>query len=339
MFQRKGWGYFERDHADFLSWLKSKGHNYHSDSCVRGKIYGEYILERLKLSNHKTILSEVTSISKTKNWFLINDSIQAKNVVLATGNTESTLVSGDRVVPISSLLNSAEVKGSKVSIIGSGLSAHDAVGELRARGFDGEIVLVSRHGLSPKLHAGHSHAKLELDTSSLRVLTRSVVANLKSTKDWRAGIDSLRPATQKLWANLSGKDKGIFIRRLKTYWDIHRHRIPSESAHNFPIIKGNMVGTIEKEGKVFIQFSNRPEISADYVIDATGVSWKEGNPLLLKLCHQGLAQLSFKGGGIKTTPDGRVINKVGQPQKDLFALGPIRRGDLLETTAVREIRA
>jgi uncharacterized NAD(P)/FAD-binding protein YdhS len=272
MFQRKGWGYFERDHADFLKWLKSKGHNYNSDSFVPRKIYGEYLFERLKLSNHKTIVSEVTSISKTKNLFLINDSVQAKNVVLATGNTESTLVSGDRVVPISSLLNGAEVKGSKVCIIGSGLSAHEAVGEIRGRGFYGEIVLVSRHGVSPKLHAGYSHAKLELDTSLLRVLTRSVAANLKSTNDWRAGIDSLRPATQKLWANLCEKAKGIFIRRLKTYCYIHRHRIPSESAHNFPIIKvikGNVVGTIEKEGKVFTQFSNRPEISADYVIDAT----------------------------------------------------------------------
>lgn len=331
-------GVFERDHADFLKWLKSKGHNYNGDSFVPRKIYGEYLLERLKLSNHKTIVSEVTSISKTKNGFLLNDSIQAKNLVLATGNTESTLVSGERVVPISSLLNGAEVKGSKVCIIGSSLSAHDAVGELRGRSFDGEIVLVSRHGLSPKLHAGHNHAKIELDTSSLRALTRSVVANLKSTNDWRAGIDSLRPVTSKLWANLSEKDKEIFIRRLKTYWDIHRHRIPSESAHNFPTIKGNVVGTVEKEGKVFIQFSNRPEISAHYVIDATGVSWKEGNPLLLKLCEQGLAQLSFKGGGVKTTPDGRVIDKVGQPQKDVFAIGPIRRGDLLETTAVREIR-
>jgi uncharacterized NAD(P)/FAD-binding protein YdhS len=44
------------------------------------------------------------------------------------------------------------------------------------------------------------------------------------------------------------------------------------------------------------------------------------------------------GLGLAVDDDGRLLDRAGEPSDTLWALGPLRRGALLETTAIPEIR-
>ena len=46
--------------------------------------------------------------------------------------------------------------------------------------------------------------------------------------DWRGVIDALRPATQDIWQSLSLSERRRFLRHVRAYWEIHRHRIAPE---------------------------------------------------------------------------------------------------------------
>ena len=42
---------------------------------------------------------------------------------------------------------------------------------------------------------------------------------------WRAAVDELRPFTQGLWLSASDEQRGRFLRHLRPWWDVHRHRL------------------------------------------------------------------------------------------------------------------
>jgi uncharacterized NAD(P)/FAD-binding protein YdhS len=42
--------------------------------------------------------------------------------------------------------------------------------------------------------------------------------------------------------------------------------------------------------------------------------------------------------GLSLSTDGLIMNQFRVPNENIFAVGPLRRGELWETTAVREIR-
>jgi len=42
--------------------------------------------------------------------------------------------------------------------------------------------------------------------------------------------------------------------------------------------------------------------------------------------------------GLDVDADGRLLDRRGEPSRSLYAIGPIRKGSLWETTAVPEIR-
>ena len=44
------------------------------------------------------------------------------------------------------------------------------------------------------------------------------------------------------------------------------------------------------------------------------------------------------GLGLAVDGDGRLLDRAGEPSDALWAIGPLRRGALLETTAIPEIR-
>jgi uncharacterized NAD(P)/FAD-binding protein YdhS len=64
-----------------------------------------------------------------------------------------------------------------------------------------------------------------------------------------------------------------------------------------------------------------------------------GSPLLAALCAAGTVRPHPLGLGLDTAPDGALLDARGRPSATLFALGPLRRGELWESTAVPEIRA
>jgi uncharacterized NAD(P)/FAD-binding protein YdhS len=86
-------------------------------------------------------------------------------------------------------------------------------------------------------------------------------------------------------------------------------------------------------------------IDAAVVVNCTGpaTAGGHGDTLLTRLVARGFARYDDLGLGVRTDDDGRVVGpgpigsgSVGQA--DLLAIGPLRRGELWESTAVPEIR-
>ena len=65
---------------------------------------------------------------------------------------------------------------------------------------------------------------------------------------------------------------------------------------------------------------------------------KKRHPLPVSLMEQGLVRPDALGMGIDTDERGAVLDAHGQASEVMFAIGPMRKGQLWETTAVPEIR-
>ena len=46
---------------------------------------------------------------------------------------------------------------------------------------------------------------------------------------WQCLIDALRPITSEVWRSLPIEEQAAFMRRLRPYWEVHRHRSSPES--------------------------------------------------------------------------------------------------------------
>jgi uncharacterized NAD(P)/FAD-binding protein YdhS len=82
-------------------------------------------------------------------------------------------------------------------------------------------------------------------------------------------------------------------------------------------------------------------LGVQHVINCTGVDGaltRASQPLMRALLDAGLARRDALGMGLATRDAGALVDARGRASERLFALGPLRRGDLWETTAVPELR-
>lgn len=249
----------------------------------------------------------------------------------------------------------------EVLIIGSGLTAIDQILALKARGFLGRISMISRRGKLPATHGSSAAWAAQWgeplpDTvsSALQRIRREIRAASRYNVDWRSVIDSLRPWTSAIWQRWSSKEKRRFLRHARPFWEAARHRLPPSTTQTISdltssgalrIIAGRITEVAEEYPKVRVSIllrgrDEKVSLSADRIINCTGpgTSHRLHEPLIEKLSKSGLVQYDDLGVGIRTNGCGRVVRVSGVPAKDLFALGPMRKATLWETTAVPEIR-
>jgi uncharacterized NAD(P)/FAD-binding protein YdhS len=82
-------------------------------------------------------------------------------------------------------------------------------------------------------------------------------------------------------------------------------------------------------------------LHVDKVINCTGpnmISRLTSDSLIGSLFGSGLARTDPLGMGLDVDERGALIDAAGGVKENLFALGPLRKGRLWETTAVPEIR-
>lgn len=252
-----------------------------------------------------------------------------------------------------------------VLLVGSGLTSVDVGISLRERGFKGKIHLLSRHGLLPQQHkpkAAEPWSAFWSDDSprtalGLLQLVRSQVRRAESENgDWRAVIDSLRPFTQKIWGSLPLNEQRRFLRHLRAYWDVHRHRVAPQigamlaselGEKKMEIHAGRIVEYAENNGGVDITYREQHSgefltLQVDRVINCTGPDSdmrRIDDPLLKNLLQQGLVRPDSLSLGLDTTDNGALLDDRGVPSELFYTLGPLRKGNLWETIAVPEIRA
>jgi uncharacterized NAD(P)/FAD-binding protein YdhS len=255
-------------------------------------------------------------------------------------------------------------RDASVLLVGSGLTSVDVAVALNEGGFQGVIHVVSRRGLQPRVHGPYPAA---LDTiregeslGSLRTLVKALRREVRRAEanggDWRAVVDSLRPHANRLWQELSPVDQRRFFRHLRPYWEAHRHRMAPQVAKiiegltqqgRLRIHAGRVEAVVwdEKGAEVDIKLrggSSHQLLRVSRVINCTAPESDYRNlthPLWRNLFTRGIVAAGPIGLGLRTGPDGELINAQGEPSRNLFTLGATRIGTLFETTAVEEIRA
>lgn len=315
---------------DFSKWAESKG--YGPNDFVPRLLYGTYLTETLgkasKVLDVSFILKDVlnTSVGEDGTYNLeTEEGITSYQVLVqATGNcvplrprlegSVSGYYDSPWEVPYEELR-----QAKKVILIGSGLSAADAILALHAHEYTGEIVVCSRHALFPAVHIAPQKYEAtwlqKIDIPSQFNTPRQALRNIRSevrsaNVPWQMVIDSLRPHTNDIWKHWSPDNRDQFMHRVFTFWNLHRHRMAPEV---FEVLDG-----LEKNGRLQrIKTRVRAVRSAAFspVVITDGVEI-EGNA---------------------------VINCLGYRYHERtyatsFVIGPPCFGPLFETTAIPEIR-
>lgn len=384
---------FPDDPNHFLQWLQTQeqlngtpaGSGVKADTFVQRKIYGVYIQavleEAISFAAEKgrfeRLTDEAISISPQAEggtvYLSSGQSLQADRIVLALGNfppcnppvEDKTFYNSDRYIgyPWSANALTSLSPDEPVLLIGSGLTMTDLVVALKEQGHTGVIYIVSRHGLLPHPHKATQPYSpfLCADNSPLKVrdLVRQVrqQVQLAATQgyDWRAVIDSIRPLTQQLWQALPLEEQRQFLRHVRPYWEVHRHRVAPEvgktisdllNSNQLVVLSGRIQSFQEDEQGVNVVVRERHTTDTVVcrvarVINCTGPECnyrKFQHPLIVDLLYRRLIRPDALGLGLDVAANGALLTQEGVASQFLYTLGSPQKGRLWETTAVAEIR-
>ncbi len=299
-------------------------------------------------------------------------SFVADKVVFAMGNDEPEVPSyvTNEMINEGVYVNNPWVKESHrladkktdIMLLGSGLTMVDNLLSLLAEGFSGRIHVVSTKGFLPV------EFKTALpDTEILKALKppyrinevfdifRRHVHRVRSQGITGASVvAALRPMTQTIWLQLSAEDKIRFLTHVRHLWGVARHRLPKEvfdvlsesiASGRLNAMAGRLVGIeMAMTGTLAVikqrQASEIVKIPVQRIINCTGPLnniTKSKSVLLQNLFRKKIVVPDALHLGIQTEADGS-IKGIDDNASQLFAIGPLLKGILWETTAVNEIR-
>ena len=255
---------------DFVQWASRRYRPVAPGEFLPRQWYGEYVRETLNAAAHEArsaahltvIFDEVRRLARRPGggWMVSlarGASLSADTVVLAIGHRPppdpiGRLWSGPRARfiadPWRPFATNAVRGDEPVAILGTGLTAVDAVLSLSQEPRRMPITLISRRGLMPLAHADKPVAPVDLKPLVAQILAappeqrlaglcnhlRKMVRDMGATGgDWRGVIDGLRPHTALLWRALPLSERGKFLTHLRPYWEIHRHRMAVDVAGTF----------------------------------------------------------------------------------------------------------
>jgi uncharacterized NAD(P)/FAD-binding protein YdhS len=243
-----------------------------------------------------------------------------------------------------------------VVLVGTGLTAIDAALLLEAAGFGGRIAAISRRGLVPRPHADTppQPGLRERPAGTLSQLVRHVRQRAAAV-GWRAAVDELRPITQMMWGAADATMRARFLRHLRPYWDVHRHRLaPSVAARidalcaagRLSFAAGKLVSATAEGSGARLRWRPRGsdaqvETRVARIVNCTGPQgdlMRSGEPLLRDLLAKGLIRPDPLRIGLDVDAQSQVIGSDGRADPHVFCIGPMTRGGLWEVVAVPDIR-
>lgn len=366
---------FPDDPDHFVRWLGRRGLG-EASSFVPRSVYGSYLAELLAetakraAGRLKLIQGEAVGIDVSADAAAVTLAdgrlLDVDAAVVALGNLPPHAPPGfdpdrlgpDRYVadPWAGPVGDGLRDGDSVLLLGTGLTMVDVALALVDGGFRGRILALSRRGLIPRPHgpAGSSGDLKERPTTRASQLLRAVRARA-DTDGWRAAVDELRPHTQRLWRAASHAERARFLRHLRPWWDVHRHRLAPEVAARIKVLVGTGMLTVYA-GKLMqldpvaegVRVGWRSRGSAGIeqatvrrVVNCTGPQGdlaRSPEPLLQNLLRAGRARADAFGLGLDVDDQSRLVDAAGLAQPQLYAVGPMTRGAFWEITAVPDIR-
>ena len=248
-----------------------------------------------------------------------------------------------------------------VLLIGTGLTMVDTVISLLDRGHTGPIHALSRRGLLPRRHAAAASAPL-LDRplpTTITALARFMRDEVKRAEreggSWRSVIDGLRPALQEVWQSMDAADRARFVRHLRPWWDVHRHRIPPIVADRIDQARDS--GRLEigaariaayriDDGAVEVTVrprrdGGRTTYRVARVINCSGPGCdydRIKDPLIRRLLADRQVRPDPLRLGLDVTPQCALRNARGEISRRLYAIGPVTKALFWEMTSVPDIR-
>jgi uncharacterized NAD(P)/FAD-binding protein YdhS len=248
-----------------------------------------------------------------------------------------------------------------VLLLGTGLTAVDVAMSLLDRKHTGPIYAISRRGLLPRRHAkvpAHTpeHAPFPTAVNDLtRFLRREAARATAQGSSWQPIIDELRPFTVDIWQTMPLRDRARFLRHLRPWWEVHRHRMAPDvadrieaarAAGQFRLLVGRVRDYTEQGGSVTVRYRPRgkeqPErLEVARVINCAGPSAdydRMPDPLVRSLLAKGTARPDPLRLGLDVTANCALLHKDGSISRRIFAVGPVTKGAFWEMTAVPDIR-
>ncbi len=362
----------------FVRWLAHHGRRDAGTHYVQRKLYGAYAEEVLRTARRglfgagvERLHGDVTACQREGGgWRLTlsnGKNIQADAVVLALGNASSTTpdVFARAGVALVDPWDSAALKRlppGDVLMLGAGLTMVDAVLTLSTWRHKGVFYALSRRGLTARGHL-QSPALPEPSvfplpanlSDALRAFRAEVRAMAARGEPWQHAIDRLRTRTPELWRRLPLDAQKRFLRHLRPWWDVHRHRTAPEVSERIAELQnagrlrglaGAVVGAEQSGASVVVHHRQRGSyarhrLEVAGIVNCTGAALDpraSPDPLVMQLLADALVRPHANGLGFDVDGDGRLLDADGAPHADLFALGPITQGAFWECTAVPEIR-
>jgi uncharacterized NAD(P)/FAD-binding protein YdhS len=362
------------DPDGFVRWLAARGGIFSAECFVPRLIYGEYLREllaeemarqpgRLALVQGEAIQIELDHGVRVA----LNDgrTIVADLAILAVGNLPPHHPPGFGDVlgpdvysadPWAEGVTSGLGHDDTVLIVGTGLTMVDMVLRLEAEGFEGKIIAVSRRGLLPHRH-GPQEPFVPIDERPEACASRLLhgVRRRANEVGWRNAVDELRPFTQSLWRAADHPARARFLRHLRPWWDIHRHRLAPEVADRMAGLIGSGRMTVfaaatyqaeRRDGGLTVAIKRRGERTREHLLvrRAINCTGPQGNlaaaqdTLLRQLAASGAIRPDALRIGIDVDAQSRTIASDGQRNENLYAIGPMTRGEAWEIVAVPDIR-
>jgi len=353
------------------------------DGFLPRSAYGRYLTELLAAAERSAqpaarvsrITAQVVAVRRTSHGRALrlhlaaDGRIDADAVVLATGSLPSAppcpVPQGRRYIsdPWEPGALEAAADGSPVAVLGTGLTMLDVAVALTDAHPRTAIHAISRHGLLPR---EHHWPRAEADVSAgpatrrapgalrLTALIRGIRASAAAYPgDWQDVVDALRPQIPWLWEQLPEPDKRLFLRHVSRYWEVHRHRVPPQTARRIATLtsagrltvhRGRVAAVSDEHDGVRVRIDHcgsSAELAVGCLINCTGAGTditRTADPLLRHLLESGLARPDPLRLGLDADVCGALRDAGGTAVSDVVTLGPPLRGLRYETTAIPEIR-
>jgi uncharacterized NAD(P)/FAD-binding protein YdhS len=373
---------------DFLDYLHAESIQAGAADYLPRQVYGEYLRSRLAAARaaapehlgceHRRARALQVRRAVPGPWQLWLDDggiLVADQVVLALGNPPPACPDALRALSGSSAVIQdpwsigAHGNFESVLLLGSGLTMIDAALRLAAiRPRLRHIHVLSRHGLLPQPQAGASPQATPTNIATrlaehsgsvlglFRALRGAARDHIAAGGDWREVLTQLRPRLPVIWRSLDERERRRFLRHLRSWWEVFRHRVPTgplmavrnlERQGVLETHAGRVLELNDVQGCVEVIWRPRGARRTrtwlvDRVVNCTGPDHRVAestDPLVRSLLATGLIRADALGLGVDVAPDYRVLGAAGLPVNGLHYLGPWLRARDWEATAVPELRA
>jgi len=376
----------------FLNYARTKNPSAGPYDFLPRKIYGQYVRDTMldlaeAAGNHLSAAVvhdevELLAPSASSGWTIETATgryIHADLAILAVGHRppDDPLKNGwigprTRLVtdPWASLVLSQIGPDEPVLLIGSGLTAVDVILTLSRPDRVAPIIAISRRGLMPMPHLREPKAAAELPalvddlldgdrTLTTRrlvsMLRRHMAAACESGVEWQQVIDGLRPELSRLWKRLGVDERSRFLRHMRPFWEVHRHRMAPavadtidrlRNAKLLEVAAGALVAASADSDGIGVTFSRRGTSATrtervSWVVNCTGPGVHNRHathPFLRPLLNDGTLSNDELSLGLLTDDTGRALDASGNVHQDLLVAGTLRKATLWESTAVPELR-